>query len=303
MTTNTILVPLDGSPQSNAALPLARTLARATDASVTLLRVISHEDPTMGGYATSNLRKIADELRESSLSVNSVVRHGRVADEILSEARTGAATLVVMRTHARAGVERIFLGSVADQVVPRCPVPVVLMRPGQRRITGIHTLLVPVDGSPGGTLALGTAVALARATGASIALVQVSVPISMQDVSAFEYGGMGYYDPEWDEESLASAKDYIDGLVGHLREDGLSAHGQAFSAPNAAHGIVDAADKNGADLIVMSTRALTGPARTLLGSVANLVMRGAHCPVLLVHRTEDSEASAAADVYVAPAAT
>ena len=293
MTTNTILVPLDGSPLSNAALPLARTLARATDSSIVLMRVMSHEDATTAGDATASLHRIADELRGSGIGVDSVVRHGRVADEILTEVSARAAALVVMRTHARAGVERVFLGSIADQVLARCPVPVVLMRPGQRRITGIHSLLVPIDGSPGGTLALGSAAALARVTGASITLVQVSVPLAMQTVVAYEYGGMGYYDPEWDESSLASAKAYVGGLVGHLRDDGLTAHGQAFSAPNAAQGIVDAADKHAADLIVMSTRALTGPARTLLGSVANLVVRTAHCPVLLIHRAEDSAASPA----------
>ena len=255
------------------------------------MRVMSHEDPTTTGYATSNLRKIADELRASDIGVESVVRHGRVADEILTEVRANSAALVVMRTHARAGVERVFLGSVADQVLARCPVPVVLMRPGKRRITGIHSLLVPVDGSPGGTLALGSAVALARATGASITLAQVFVPIAMQTMVADGYGGVGYYDPEWDEVTQASAKAYVEGLVGRLRDDGLTAHGQVFSAPNAAQGIVDAADKDAADLIVMSTRALTGPARTLLGSVANLVVRTAHCPVLLIHRVEDSGAS------------
>ncbi len=303
MTTNTILVPLDGSPASNAALPLARTLARATDASITLMRVISHEDPTTTGDATTNLGRIADELRGSGLSVDCVVNHGRVADEILTEVRTRGATLVVMRTHARAGVERVFLGSVADQVLARCPVPVVLMRPGERRITGIHALLVPVDGSPGGTLALGTAAALARATGATITLVQVTVPIAMQTTVVYEFGGMGYYDPEWDEASLAGAETYVAGLVTHLREDGLTAHGQALSAPNAAQGIVDAAEKNAADLIVMSTRALTGPARTLLGSVANMVVRSAHCPVLLVHRTEDSGGSPSPAAEPAPAVT
>jgi nucleotide-binding universal stress UspA family protein len=290
MTINTILVPLDGSPESNAALPLARTLANATHASVTLLRVLNHEDLTTTGYASSNLRRIADELRGSELNVASVVRHGRVADEILTEVRNEAATLVVMRTHARAGVERVFLGSVADQVLERCPVPVVLMRPGERRITGIHRLLVPVDGSPGGALALGTAVTLARATGASISLVQVTVPIAMQTMAAYEFGSLGYYDPEWDEQALGSARDDVEGLVARLREDGLAAHGEVPSAPNAAQGILEAADRHVADLIVMSTRALTGPARTLLGSVANLVVRGAHCPVVLVHRTEQAAA-------------
>src|SRR5579871_3875996 len=91
MSTRTIVVPLDGTPQSNAALPLARTLARATDASITLLRVMIHDDPTTTGYAASNLQKIADELRSSGINVDSVVRHGRIADEILTEVRTRAA--------------------------------------------------------------------------------------------------------------------------------------------------------------------------------------------------------------------
>jgi nucleotide-binding universal stress UspA family protein len=291
MTPNIILVPLDGSPESNAALPLARTLARATHGSITLLRVLTHEDPTTTGNASSNLGRIAEELHGAGIDVDSVVRHGHVADAILTEVRHRAASLVVMRTHARAGVERVLLGSIADQVLARCPVPVVLMRPGERRVTGIHNLLVPVDGSPGGTLALGAAVALARATGASITLVQVTEPIPMQTMVAYDYGGMSYYDPGWDEEALASARAYVDGLASRLREDGLAVQGQAFSAPNAAQGIVDAADQHCADLIIMSTRALTGPARTLLGSVANLVVRGAPCPVLLVHRVEDSGAS------------
>jgi nucleotide-binding universal stress UspA family protein len=124
----------------------------------------------------------------------------------------------------------------------------------------------------------------------------------MQTAGAYEYGGMGYYDPEWDEESLASAKDYVAGLVARLREEGLTAHGLVFSAPNAADGIVDAADRNLPDLIVMSTRALTGPARTVLGSVANLVVRNAHCPVLLVHRPEDADAPPAPTPEAAPAA-
>lgn len=51
------------------------------------------------------------------------------------------------------------------------------------------------------------------------------------------------------------------------------------------------ADTSNADLIVMSTRALTGPARALLGSTADAIVRAAHCPVLLIHR-----AQAAADV-------
>ncbi len=117
-------------------------------------------------------------------------------------------------------------------------------------------------------------------------LVEVAELLAMKTVTAYEYGEMGYYDPAWDEETLASARSYIDALVLRLRESGISASGDAVMAPVVDQAIVEAADRDdAADLVVMSTQALTGPARTLLGSVANAVVRTAHCPVLLVHRS------------------
>src|SRR5215831_4890171 len=180
MTSSTILVPLDGSPESNAALPLARTLAKAMAAPVTLLHVMTHADREATRAATSNLRDIARELAGSGISVDSTVRSGRAADEILEEVRQRAPSLVVMRTHGRAGIERAILSSVSERVLSRCAAPVVLMRPGLRRITGIHKLLVPVDGSPGGAVALGMAMGVARSTGAAIKLVQICQPLAMQ---------------------------------------------------------------------------------------------------------------------------
>jgi nucleotide-binding universal stress UspA family protein len=276
-----ILVPLDGTPLSNAVLPLARTLARAANASVTLVRVVSGEDRTANRDAASQLQGIAGELAGSGLQVDSVVRNGRVADEILAAARARTSALVVMRTHARVGIERAILGSVTDQVLAECPVPVVLMRPGERRVTAIRSLVVPVDESPGSAHALDAATTLARMTGATINVVQVAVPLALQAGLASEYG-IGYYAPDSDEETLASAQGYVVSLATRLRDAGLSADGEALQASSAAEGIVSAADQYAADLVVMSTRALTGPARTLLGSVANSVVRTAHCPVVLV---------------------
>jgi nucleotide-binding universal stress UspA family protein len=61
-----------------------------------------------------------------------------------------------------------------------------------------------------------------------------------------------------------------------------------------AEAIVNAAESAGADVIVTSTRALTGPARALLGSTADAVVRTSHCPVLLIHHTRRSEESGSA---------
>ena len=101
MTFSTILVPLDGSAESSAALPLSRTLAKATRDSVTLLRVMTHADRETTRDATSNLDSIARELAASEINADSAVRSGRAAEEILEEIRQRAPSLVVMRTHGR----------------------------------------------------------------------------------------------------------------------------------------------------------------------------------------------------------
>jgi nucleotide-binding universal stress UspA family protein len=287
-----ILVPLDGSPESNVALPLARTIAHATRGSITLLRVLPLSDlPGDGALSTEpaqTLNRIVHELVAGGLKVEALVRYGEAADEILAQARSQPADLIVMRTHGRVGLERTLLGSVAERVLSAGVVPAVFVRPGGRRISHIRTLSVPVDGSPGGAVALGTAVGLARATGATIKLLEVAVPIPVEAWAG--YGGVSYYDPAWDEEALTSAQSYVEGLVARLRRSGLSVNGEARMQSGVAATIVDVAEETSADLIVMSTEALTGVARFLLGSVADAVVRRAHCPVLLIHRPEQAGA-------------
>ena len=287
-----ILVPSDGSAESNAALPLARTVARATGGSITVLRVLqpgdSADDRTTVAAARQNLQRIADELASDTLRVSALVRQGNPANEILQAATFTKSDLIIMRTHGRAGLGRAVLGSVTERVLADSTVPVLLVRPGGRRITQVSRVLVPVDGSPGGAVALATALAVTKINQASVRLLEVLVPLSLQawsNVSGF-YGGV-YYDPAWDEAAARSARSYVDALVSQLRKDGVNVSGSTREGPDVAHCLVAEADEVGADMIVMSTHALTGVARAVLGSVADAVVRTANCPVLLVRRAED----------------
>ena len=282
-----ILVPLDGTAQSNVALPLARTMARATGGTVTLLRVVKADDAARPTTASDELRRIASELTTDGLPVKAVVCDSdEIADAILEQIHQDATDLVIMRTHGRGGIERAVLGSVTQEVLAASKIPMLLLRPGGRRVTHIKKLLVPVDGSPGGTLALGTAVQLSQTTGASMQLLEVSVPTPTWIYAGNVSGGMSYYDPAWDADALASARMYVGGVVKRLRAAQVAAEGEVCQAPDVADVIVHTADTSNADVIVMSTRALTGPARALLGSTADAVVRAAHCPVLLIHRKQ-----------------
>src|SRR5207249_1513686 len=122
--------------------------------------------------------------------------------------------------------------------------PLVLVRPGGRRATQIRKLLVPVDGSPGGAVALGTAAAFAQATGASIKIVQVVVPIPMHVYAApFDYASAAFYDSAWDDDALASARVYVDTVATRLRGLGLSVDAEAHMARDVAKAIVETAEQ------------------------------------------------------------
>jgi nucleotide-binding universal stress UspA family protein len=285
-----ILVPLDGTPESNAALPIARTLASASQAQVTLLRVVAdqrrHGDPDVAGAARAVLTELASEVAGAGIQVDAIVRAGEPADEIVKLVREQATGLIVMCTHGRAGLTRTVLGSTAEKVLTHCGVPLVLLRPGGRPISTIRTLLVPFDGSPGGAVALGMAVQLARATGAAIRLFEVAIPIPAYMYGAYGLNSASFIDPAWAEEAFTSARAYVEGIAARLRGNGLVADGEAREASSPAAAIVSLADSTSTDLIVMSSHALTGPARALFGSVADAVVRTATCPVLVVHRPD-----------------
>lgn len=275
-----ILVPLDGTAESNIALPVARTFARATGGTITLLRVCTSDE--LKDDVQAGLARIADELAQSNVKVRSVVRSGDAGDEIVAEIQAHGTDLVVMRTHGRSGIGRLVLGSVTEHVLSESKLPVVLVRPGGRRMTTIQDVLVPVDGSPGGAVALGAALALAQPTGAVLHLLQVVIPIANYVYAGAAWNGGSYYDPAWDEEALAAARTYVDGIRARLTERGSSVSGEAVMGAAVADTIVEHATDQACDLIVMSSHALTGVARAVLGSVADAVARSADCPVMVI---------------------
>lgn len=279
-----ILVPLDGGDVAAGVLPSALSLARATGATLSLLRVVEEDSREVRAAAEASLTLVAAGLRASGVPTEVNVRAGHPAEEILAGVAEIGADAVAMATHGRSGLTRALMGSVAERVMRESRVPVLLLRPGGRAIEKLTTLLVPVDGSPGGTHALALALPLARTCRARIVLVQVVLPIP--SYPATEFGGYGgiHYDPAWDQAALAAAQQYVTAVARRVKRAGVPAEGRALLASPVADHIARTAEDVGADLIVMSTHAHTGPVRALLGSVADAVVRTSGRPVLLVRR-------------------
>ena len=139
-----ILVPLDGSELSEAVVAPAAELARACDARITLLHVLSTRHPGPGGMIPSApdewtraleegegyLEGLAGRLRRRQIRVDTVaMAHpdpGRAIREVAEEARVD---LIAMATHGYTGIRRILFGSVAEDVLRHCHVPMLIQRP------------------------------------------------------------------------------------------------------------------------------------------------------------------------------
>jgi nucleotide-binding universal stress UspA family protein len=119
---------------------------------------------------------------------------GGVVEMICQRAHDVDADLIVMTSHGRTGLSRMWLGSVADGVIRRSSVPVLLLRPveNENRHAAAHVfkkILVPLDGSAVGADALPPAQALAHLSGARLVLLRVVQPVPMILVDAGVYRG------------------------------------------------------------------------------------------------------------------
>jgi nucleotide-binding universal stress UspA family protein len=250
-----LLVPLDGTPESEVALAPARILAGALAADV-----VTFEAPPRGGTDLT-------------------------ADAIVAEAERREASLIVMATHGHSGGDQPLIGGVARRVLTRSQRPVLLVRPGGSSLERLRLILVPVDGSPDSLVALGHASLLARAAPAALVLLRVVVPLPLwiyDPTLGLNTGPL--IDPRWDEDRRQGAERYVRQLAERVANSSGIEVGADAVLDEVASGICTYADQQAVDLIVMSTHARHGPARALLGSVADEVVRTAHQPVLLVNR-------------------
>lgn len=143
---NKILVPLDGSELAEQVLPKVIELANCTGAEIVLLRVpdVPVYDylvpaPEFGvgmqeqavAQARQYLTNMSAELRAMGLKVRAEVTDGgdAVFSTILETAQKVKADLIAMSTHGRSGLARLVMGSVADDVIRRARLPVLLVRP------------------------------------------------------------------------------------------------------------------------------------------------------------------------------
>jgi len=297
MSAGSILVPLDGSPQSEAVLPLATAIAKAQAQALTLVSVVEPEGSnplllhieqdsdlarSLHREAEAYLNRIAQRLTVQGVATSGAIVGGVPAEQILRFASERGVSMIAMATHGRGGIQRWALGSVADKVMRLSSLPTLLVRPPETvepdHTIALKQLLVPLDGSALAEAALGPAVRLAQAA-AKLVLLRVEPWLS----SKMGFGTEEMYVPnlpELEEEMAETAREYLGSARQHLPAGLVCETVVLRGFPNLM--IPDYVEANPIDLVVMCTHGRGGVTRFVVGSKADTLVR-AGVPTLLVH--------------------
>jgi nucleotide-binding universal stress UspA family protein len=283
-----ILYLTDFSEPSEAALPFAATLARGYRAKVHALHVLI---PAPYVYMPPGLTATAIEVAEESaqtemqrvesllagLEHKTLVERGvEVWPAVRRAIEEDNVDLIVLGTHGRTGAEKLLLGSVAEQIFRRSPVPVLTIGPGVRSSVHnggrFHRVLFATDFSPESLAGAPYAITLAQENHARLLLLLV-----MRKPSPANDGDKKFFDM-----SAAEAMHRLYEIV--PRDAHLELPPEvAVEYGDPADRIVEFATQRGADLIVIGVRSAAGrlgAATHLERATAHKIVAHAHCPVL-----------------------
>jgi nucleotide-binding universal stress UspA family protein len=266
-----ILVPLDGSTHAEAVLSQLRRILSPHESQILLLQATPFAPWTSDEEAEQYLRRMAFQLTNDGYPTTSMIRRGSPAETILETASREHASLIALTTHGRTGPARWVLGSVAERILQASPLPVLVARSfppdvcrGKLESRPIRNFLVPLDGSPQSLGSIGPVLSLARPVDAQVMLLHVTEPSP--------------FDGRWE-----SADDFLRAADQRLRAACIPSHVEQLKG-DPAEVILQTADKEQMDLIVMTTHGRSGPSRWLFGSVAARVLRSASIPLLVVRQ-------------------
>jgi nucleotide-binding universal stress UspA family protein len=272
MSQPTVLVPLDGSDRSQAALPVARVFSTIMEANLRIVHVSGHTFSEPMALAV-RLGLGPEMLHGSSLEA----RVGEPAAEILAAAREMSARLIVMCTHTALQRPPAILGATALSVLRDARWPVVLVSPEHRLGNWrLRRVLFPLDGSSGVSAAVAAAAALAKQAGAELLAVMVASPGRPGSTEAGALAMPRYLDHpqhEWP----AWASEFIERLACRCPGSDLRMYVHLRSGRPGPE-IVRMAAEQAVDFIVLAWKGEWAEGRA---DVIKAIIRDAPCPAMV----------------------
>ena len=301
-----MLVPLDGSERAELVFDYAKELAGRLDLDLILLHVSGSSEHDLPPIHRAYIERAAEILRRQSaevqektggkpggkaLEARGELAVGNAAEEILRYADEKDIDLILIATHGRSGVKRWAMGSVADKVLRASKVPVWLVRAGIPEEI-VHdkwprrTILVPLDGSKLAESVLPHVEALAKQRGTELVDVVLLRVCELPVISA-DYPE-AIMELSWEEHveqekawHKRAAERYLAEVEKRLSDAGLRVRSEVLLG-RPIDEIIDYANKNPFNLIVLSTHGRTGVIRWAYGQVADKVLQRSTSPIFLV---------------------
>ncbi len=263
-----LLVPLDGSSFAEQALPMAQTICRKYATHLTLVSALEEN--------RDYLARMAAQLRKTGLNVDFVTGNGSVTETIGQLINETDADLVVTSTRGGSGARHWLSGGVARKLVSTINQPVLLVQSDGSSEPKIETLLVNLDGSEFAERILPYARALAAAFKAKIVLLSVpEVP------EADEFGAAPDRVGRMRAEAEGQLWHYLNDVAAYICDECVSVQ-TIVTGSYPVRTIVETAEAEHADLIMLSTRGRGGLDRLIMGSAAKRVVDQSQSPVFLL---------------------
>jgi nucleotide-binding universal stress UspA family protein len=297
------LVPMDFSEPSTTALSYGLALATRFHGKLILAHIVpgsaslSYAFPVEAfaiekdqyDKALKEMKALVASDRLAKLEVRTVVKVGRIEEELLGIVQDESVDLVVLGSHGRRSPARWFIGSVTEHLLRRVPVPVLTVshidKDIEMRRSGISIkrMLYATDFGDSSSAGMKYAVDFAERVGAELTVMSV-----------VEYLGMAYRAAAYLEneraQRLAEMRKQLDEFVARETLPGMNVttivvDGKPYEQ------ILAAAQTNRADCIVLNLQSKSVIERAFLGSTAERVVRLAHVPVLGIPFTARTQTS------------
>jgi nucleotide-binding universal stress UspA family protein len=292
-----ILVPIDFSEFSDKALDFALLIAEQFGAALEIVHAVVlfqddiDEEQRLLEYEEQLKRKekrIRNSMEDNRQKVKSkgirvksqILRGISAADVILDYLNDHVFDMVIMGTHGRTGLKHLLHGSVAEKVVRLSPAPVLTVHRSVKDLQ-LKKLLVPIDFSNHCKEATEQAVSLAKKFESRIGFIHVIEHEIHPSFYASGIESIFEVDLNLKTRVIENMQEFLqDQLSPEIETDFIVEEGKAHKV------IVEYAEENDTDMIVIATHGLTGLDYILLGSTTEKVIRWANCLVLTVRRSD-----------------
>ncbi len=272
---NTILVPIDFSEQSIIALEQSYNLAKLSQSSITLLNVIKTGSSFWGIFSDNEKKdyeiKIEQKLKQTAkdveeeigIEVGTIIRRGKVSEEILRVAEYLSPQLIVMGTSSGINISRKIVGSRTLHIIKTSKYPIMSVK-GKEHSHGCENILLPIDATKETVQKVDFAINLASLFKSKITVVSAISKSKKKQLEAIN-------------STLNEIKKRIEDSKIICDIDTLQA---SDNKDTMAIEIIGFANKVNADLIIIMTQQEKGLSEFFLGSLARNIIFSSDIPVL-----------------------